>query len=104
MTKTRFMLLTSLLGGVALLGGCKSFGLTACLKPPTAEDTQDHPPLRTPVGLDAPDTRDALVIPPPVTVVLPVATRCMEDPPKIIELPDPGATEKQQKRAAGRSA
>jgi hypothetical protein len=100
MTKTRFMLTATLMGCVAVLGGCKSFGLTACLKAPGPEETEDHAPLRTPVGLDAPDTRSALAIPPPPGPVPPLNVRCIEDPPKIVELADPGQTEKQQKKAA----
>jgi hypothetical protein len=92
MTKFRCLMLTSLLGSVALIGGCSALAGTSCLKPPGAADVQDRPPLRVPVGLDGPDTREALAIPAlDVSAVPPVATRCLEDPPLLTPLAAPEA-------------
>ncbi|MEO6078814.1 MAG: hypothetical protein ABIQ86_03435 [Steroidobacteraceae bacterium] len=101
MTKTRFMMVLSLLGGLALVTGCRSLGGSGCLAPPVQADTQDRPPLRMPAGLDAPDTREALKIPADMTAaVAPVAGRCLEDPPQIVALSDPTAAQKQSKKEA----
>jgi uncharacterized lipoprotein len=92
MTNFRCLMLTSLLGSVALVGGCSALAGTGCLKPPRAAETQDNPPLRVPVGLDGPDTREALAIPAlDVSAVPPFATRCMEDPPQLAPLAAPVA-------------
>ncbi len=92
MTKTRLILLSSLLGSMALVTGCRTLAGNSCLKPPNAKDSQDNPPLRIPVGLDAPDTRAALKIPAlDEPAAPPVASRCLEDPPLIAPLADPAA-------------
>ena len=48
-----------------LLPGCHMFGSSAkeCNKPGTYTSAQSIPPLKTPPGLDAPDTHAALKIP-----------------------------------------
>lgn len=45
---------------VISLAGCRS---TSCLSPPSYGTGEAIPPLEVPVGLDAPDTRNALKIP-----------------------------------------
>jgi hypothetical protein len=102
MSKMRFVGLSALLGSVALVSGCASITGRTCLKAPAEADTQDHAPLRIPVGLDAPDTRSALKIPePPETVAAPGPQgRCLEDPPAAAfqaSSPAPAAVEKERK-------
>ncbi len=45
---------------VISLAGCRS---TSCLGPPSYGNDDTIPPLEVPLGLDAPDTRNALKIP-----------------------------------------
>jgi uncharacterized lipoprotein len=90
MTKTRFFLLASLMSGVVLATGCSSL-VGSCRKAPPYGEEKDLPPLRIPVGLDAPDTREALEIP---ALDEPVAPRdpkdgCLEEPPQATFVPTP---------------
>jgi hypothetical protein len=90
MTNLRCLKLTALLCGLVLAGGCSALAGTSCLKAPGAAETQDRPPLRVPVGLDGPDTREALAIPAlDTSAVPPFATRCLEDPPLLAPLTPP---------------
>ena len=55
--------------GLLASGGCASLHhgrakKQHCPEPPVTEDIQNMPPIRVPVGLDAPDTRNAIKIPP----------------------------------------
>lgn len=98
MSKSRFLLLP-LVGGLAVLAGCSAVGGGSCLKPPPAADTGDLPPLRIPVGLDAPDTRSAMKVPPPEerAVAPPPVSGCLENPPQIVNLLAP--TEADRKKS-----
>ncbi len=70
-----------------LLGGCKLFGGTkSCHKPQVYEEAKNMPPLRTPAGMDAIDTRNALKIP---ELREPEAPRpadgpCLDEPPQLV--------------------
>jgi hypothetical protein len=73
-----------LLGGVLLLAsGCRS--LANCSKPGAYDSAVELPPLRMPVGLDGPDTRQAMMIPALNEPEVPLAAgqRCLEEPPPI---------------------
>lgn len=99
MTKLRLILMGAVAGCAMLAAGCKTLAGSACLKPPPDAEVQNQPPLRIPVGLDALDTSSALKVPAlQDTTVLPLATKCLEDPPLIQPLPDPVGTEKAQKK------
>ena len=72
------------LGAAALLlaGGCRSL---SCVNPETYSNAQEVPRLKMPVGLDGPDTKQALEIP---ALNEPEAPRdpeggCLEDPPML---------------------
>lgn len=73
-----------------LLGGCRSlFGGKNCHKPQVYEEAMNMPPLRTPAGLDAIDTRNALKIP---ELREPEAPRpangpCLDEPPQLVMPP-----------------
>lgn len=61
----------ALVGALGLLavGGCASLHhgkakKQHCPEPPITDDVKNMPPIRVPVGLDAPDTRNAIKIPP----------------------------------------
>jgi hypothetical protein len=74
--------------GLLPLAGCASLGHKhkshpACREPTVTGDVRNLPPLRVPPGLDAPDTRNAIKVPP-----LPETARarlpedpCLSDPP-----------------------
>ena len=71
------------LGTAALLltGGCHV--LRSCNNPATYSGAKQIPPLKMPVGLDGPDTSQAVKIPPLSEPELPRAAdaSCLEDPP-----------------------
>ena len=55
--------------GLVTASGCASLhhkkaNKPKCPEPPITNDVQNMPPLRVPTGLDAPDTRNAIKIPP----------------------------------------
>jgi opacity protein-like surface antigen len=54
-----------------------------CHDPPVTGDTRNFPPLRVPAGLDAPDTRNAIKVPPlPETASARLPDEpCLTDPP-----------------------
>lgn len=84
MTPTRAALFIVLSAALVAAGGCKRM-TSACNKPQLYAEAQDLPPLKVPVGLDGPDTRAALKIPP---LNEPEAPRrkgdpCLEDPPAL---------------------
>jgi hypothetical protein len=71
-----------------LAAGCSSLG--SCSKPGAYANAEQLPPLRMPVGLDGPDTRQAMLIPPLAEPEPPAPTdRCLEEPP---EMPKRAAT------------
>jgi uncharacterized lipoprotein len=104
MIKFRSILLSSLLGGVASLSGCSALAGRSCLKPPTPEEAGDLSPLHVPVGLDAPDTREALKIPPlEQPAVPPDPSHCLEEPPMIVPLVPPSKAERDaEKKDSGK--
>jgi hypothetical protein len=105
MIKFRPILMGTLAGCMVLAAGCKSLAGSACLKAPPEAEVQNRPPLRIPVGLDAMATDTALKVPPlESTTVLPIPSRCLEDPPLIQPLPDPVASEKAQKRQSRKAS
>ena len=50
--------------GLLVLSGCKSFGTTCKQDNKDYVGAKELPPLKAPPGLDPPDTRNALRIPP----------------------------------------
>lgn len=101
MSKSRFLLLP-LLGGLAVLAGCSAVGGGSCLKPPPAADTGDIQPLKIPLGLDAPDTRSAMKVPPleQPAVAQPPVSGCLENPPQIVNLLAPTEADRKKSREA----
>jgi len=68
----------------SLLGGCGHLFKATCAKPADFANTVDNPPLRVPAGLQGPDTRSALPVPP---LNEPERTRaasepCLDAPPR----------------------
>lgn len=59
-------LLPLLFPALALLGGCSSFNLFEgrCVRPEDYAQVVDNPPLQIPAGLQGPDPRNALRVPP----------------------------------------
>lgn len=89
MTPDRRILLPILCTCLALLGGCKSLTAKTCNNPQGYEDAHSVAPLQIPVGLDAPDTRNAMRIP---ELNEPVAPRgpedpCLDEPPPYSNVP-----------------
>lgn len=75
---------TGLAAAVLLLAaGCSS--LASCNKPGAYAGAEELPPLRMPVGLDGPDTRQAMKIPPLEEPEAPRAegAPCLEEPPEM---------------------
>jgi hypothetical protein len=77
MTKTRLVMVAVLAGGMLLAGACKQLTGGSCNKPQAYAAAEEVPPLRIPVGLDGPDTRAALKVPP---LDEPEAPRSASDP------------------------
>lgn len=76
----RGLLLALGTGALLLAGGCKSL---SCNNPEAYASAQEYPPLKMPVGLDGPDTTQALAIPALNEPEVPRASdaACLEDPP-----------------------
>ena len=72
------------LGAAALLlaGGCRSL---SCINPETYSDAQEVQRLKMPVGLDGPDTKQALEIPALNEPEVPRDPKgsCLEEPPML---------------------
>ncbi len=83
MTKSRLILLASLVSSMAMATGCSGL-VASCKKAPSYANEKDLPPLRIPVGMDAPDTREALAIPALDEPEIPRGPNdgCLEEPPK----------------------
>jgi len=66
-----------------VLSGCKTLASSSCNKPQVYQQAGDEPALRIPLGLDAPDTRTALRIPPLDEPAAPRAPSdpCLDEPP-----------------------
>jgi hypothetical protein len=76
-----------LIGGGALLlsAGCQTVG--SCRHPLTDAVAEEHGRLKMPVGLDGPDTSQAVEIPPLTAPELPRESNapCLEQPPPMKE-------------------
>jgi len=99
-------------GALLLMAGCQTLG--SCKNPLTDATAQNLGPLKMPVGLDGPDTRQAVAIPP---LAEPEAPRtpgdpCLDEPPAwtppatpSVTMPGPQAapvaTPKQRPRPSG---
>lgn len=70
-------------GMLLLAGGCKGI-MSNCKGPQAYASAEELPQLRIPVGLDGPDTRRALNIPPldQPEVPRPPGARCLDEPPE----------------------
>ncbi len=68
-------------GTLLLTGGCHVLG--SCNNPAAYSGAKEIPPLKMPVGLDGPDTTQALKIPPLDEPEVPrgADAPCLEDPP-----------------------
>jgi hypothetical protein len=86
MTNTRVFMVAVVAGGMLLAGGCKQLTGGNCNKPQAYAAAEEIPPLRIPVGLDGPDTRAALKVPP---LDEPEAPRGVNDP--CLDAPPPAA-------------
>ncbi len=87
MVRIRQVALCAGIACLLLLGGCKSvFGPKSCHKPQVYEEAKNMPPLRTPAGLDAIDTRQALKIPELREPEAPRPTDgpCLDEPPQLV--------------------
>jgi len=67
---------------VVLAAGCSLFRPeTNCQKPQEYETSKSVPRLHVPPGMDAPDTREALVIPDVTAPEAPRTGGCLDEPP-----------------------
>jgi uncharacterized lipoprotein len=75
----RIALLLSLLA----LSGCGLFrpSFESCTETPAYAGAGELPPLKVPEGLDLPETRNALRIPPVTAPEKPLDGRCIDAPP-----------------------
>jgi uncharacterized lipoprotein len=66
------------------LAGCGRIFKATCVQPADYAGEVDRPPLKVPAGLDAPDTRRALPIPPLSEPERPrsAADPCLDAPPR----------------------
>jgi hypothetical protein len=74
------------------ISACRALGGGACSQPPEYNSSDDRAPLAIPAGLDGPDTRTALRIPPLDTPERPRGPDepCLDAPPRY-ETPRPQA-------------
>ena len=86
MSKMRLCLL---LVCTVVLSGCGSWFKGTCAKPGDFASVVDNPPLKVPLGLDAPDVRSALTIPSLDTpeAPRPADSPCIDTPPKFTPVP-----------------
>lgn len=89
MNSPRTPVIGLILAALVLLPGCRLLNRTSCNKPQAYQKAEDNPALKIPLGLDAPDTRTALHIPP---LTEPVAPRgpddpCLDAPPSYVTAP-----------------
>lgn len=92
-----------LLIAAASLAGCRSL---SCSEPPSHGDDHSIPPLEVPLGLEAPDTRNALKIPELNEPERPRtnADGCLDEPPSYYpdrRVGDPPAAESRTSPAEG---
>jgi uncharacterized lipoprotein len=70
------------MAAIVLAAGCSLFRPQAnCQKPQDYEASKSIPRLHVPPGMDAPDTRDALVIPEVTAPEAPRTGGCLDEPP-----------------------
>lgn len=91
MSRIRHLLIGVLGASLLALGGCKHL-VGDCHKPAAYAAAKEMPPLRIPVGLDGPDTREALKIPALNEPEVPRGAKdpCLEEPPAYVP-PPPGS-------------
>lgn len=79
MSRIRWSMALAVLG-LAGLAGCKSM---SCSAPPAYGNSESIPSLKVPVGLETPDTRNALKVPELAAPARPRtdAEGCLDDPP-----------------------
>ena len=79
--------------GTALLAGCKSHGTTCKQDNKDYVGAEELPPLKSPPGLDPPDTRNALKVPPLDTPERPRGKdeACLDIPPPFTNPKGPDA-------------
>lgn len=82
----RLRSLSLLAATTVLLAGCGQFKLfeTRCAKPQDFAGVEDNAPLKIPAGLQGPDARNAVPIPPLAEPELPIGpdSPCLDTPPK----------------------
>lgn len=87
------MMVVLLAAAVSVTAGCNPFRDKAskanelCKEPEALKTTPDNPALKIPAGLESPDTRNALRIPPLNTPVPPTRTKgqgCLDEPPSFV--------------------
>jgi len=90
--RTPAILFTSALG-LLLLSGCKSHGPTCNQSNKDYVGAPELPPLKAPPGLEAPDTRNALRVPPLDTPERPRTKNeaCLDAPPPFTNPKGPDA-------------
>ena len=76
---------------VLVLPGCGRLFKASCARPDDYSGAIQNAPLKVPAGLDAPDTRIALPIPPLAEPERPrtATDPCLDAPPKYIEAKEP---------------
>lgn len=84
MPHTRRPWIVLLIASSAALGGCSQVFKTTCARPQDYATAIDNKPLQVPAGLQGPDTRSALPVPP---LAEPERQRaasepCLDAPPK----------------------
>ena len=87
----RSMLLTLTCAALLLATGCRGVVGGSCHKPQAYAAAENLPPLRVPVGLDGPDTGEALEVPELQEPEAPLDPDgpCLEAPPAIVAPPLP---------------
>jgi uncharacterized lipoprotein len=81
---SRFLSLSLMLAASALLAGCGTVFKATCAKPEDYASAVDNGPLKVPAGLQGPDTRGALAVPPLQEPERPRAADepCLDAPPR----------------------
>jgi uncharacterized lipoprotein len=85
MTFRRVLLFSAVAG---LTAGCHMLRPN-CRSIEDYQAARDAPALRVPAGMDSPDVKDVLKIPPATAVAPPAAAKdaCLDDPPRFREAP-----------------
>jgi len=92
MKTLRMMLLVFGAGTLLLAAGCRSTG--SCRNSQAYAEAQEVPVLKMPAGLDGPDTREALQIPPLTEPEAPRPAKgpCLEEPTPLVKPAAPAQT------------